>query len=64
MITIDFFDAKGRFVVRHKLEVESSLTHCHIVARLHCRAIFFLYESADTALITINGVSVKMRRNE
>ena len=64
MITIDFYDANGRFVVRHKLEVEGSIPHSRIVARLHCRAIFYFYESADMAMITINGFSYKMMRYE
>lgn len=64
MIQIDFFDANGRFVVRHKLEVEGSLPHSRIVARIHCRAVFYFYESADTAFITINGCTEKMRRYE
>ena len=64
MIIIDFFDANQCFVVRHKLDGVGSLAKCRKVAGLYCSNIFYFYESADTALITINGRSVKMVRYE
>ena len=62
MITIDFFDANGRFVVRHIVEMEPMRTFPFIWARVYCKQIFYWYKSANSATITINGVTQGIQR--
>lgn len=62
MIKIEFFDANGRFVVRHVVEMEPMHTFPFIWARVYCKAIFAWYKSANSATITINGLTQEIQR--
>lgn len=64
MIKIDFFDANGRFVVRHSVEMDTMRKFPIIWARIYCKSVFFYYKSAGSAKITFGGVSYRVDRNE
>lgn len=64
MITIDFFDAQMRFVVRHKIESIKPLAFPFLNAKVYIRAIFFWYVSAYYAVISVNGKTQMIRRYE
>lgn len=55
MITIDFFDANGRFVVRHRIVMETMRPFPFIWAEFYCKAIFYWYKSANCAKVTVGG---------
>ena len=64
MITIDFFDAQGRFVVRHTIEQDKPREYPFLRAKVYVRAIFYWYESAHNAVITANGRTITVKRYE
>ena len=54
MITIDFYDFKGRFVVRHTVEMIPMRRYPFLWAMTYCRAIFHWYDTASFASVTIS----------
>lgn len=64
MITIDFFDTKNRFVVRHIIEPNKPRTYPFLLAKIYVRAIFYWYESAACAVVTANGRTMTIKRYE
>lgn len=64
MIKIDFFDAQMHFVVRHTIETNKPLRYPFLKAKVYIRAIFYWYESAFYAVITVNGVTQMVKRYE
>lgn len=64
MITIDFFDFYGKFVVRHNIEMEPMHMYPFIWAHIYCKEIFAWYKSACYATITICGKRLKVNRYE
>lgn len=64
MITIDFFDANGRFVVRHIMEFEKDCYYEFSDAEDYIKKIFSWYKSAFSATITINGLTQGIQRYE
>lgn len=53
MITIDFYDVNGQFVVRHTIEMIQMRRDPFIWAKSYCKAVFRWYESARFAGVTI-----------
>lgn len=64
MITIDFYDLKGQFVVRHTVEMIPMRRYPFLWAITYCRAIFQWYDTASFAGICINGKSRVVARFE
>lgn len=54
MITIDFYDFKGQFVVRHSVEMIPMRRYPFLWAKTYCKAVFHWYESASFAGVTID----------
>jgi hypothetical protein len=63
MITIDFFDANQRFVVRHKIEIKRPCKFPILLVRNYCKSVFYWYKVADSAVIHIDGINMRMQRN-
>lgn len=64
MITIDFFDANGRFVVRHIIEFEEECYYELSDAEEYILRVFSWYKDADSAVVTMNGLTQGYQRNE
>lgn len=64
MITIDFFDANGRFVVRHKIELDKPRKFPFLLAKVYVSAIFYWYESAFCAVVKWDGKAKMVKRYE
>lgn len=64
MIKIEFFDANGRFVVRHSVEMEPVRKFPFLWAQTYCKSIFYWYENALYACVSINGLTQVFKRYE
>ena len=64
MIKIDFFDSNGRFVVRHTLEKEQMSKFPFLKAKRYVLSVFYWYESACYAYVSINGMKQEFKRYE
>lgn len=64
MIYIDFYDANGRFVVRHTIELNEPHKYALMVAFTYCKAIFSWYKNADSALVLIDNKIREFKRHE
>lgn len=64
MITIDFFDANGRFVVRHIIEFEEDCYYELSDAEEYIYRVFSWYKDAGSAVVLMNGMTQRLQRYE
>lgn len=64
MIKIEFFDANGRFVVRHIVEMVPMRKYPSLWIKTYCKAIFYWYKDAGFASVTVNGLTQIFDRYE
>lgn len=64
MIKIEFFDHDGRFVVRHIVEMVPMRKFPYLWIRTYCKAVFYWYENAGFAAVSVNGITQVIERYE
>lgn len=64
MITIEFFDRDGRFVVRHIVEMEPMRKFPMLWCQTYCKAVFTWYKNAGFAAVSVNGATKVFDRYE
>lgn len=64
MITIDFFDANGRFVVRHIIEFEEDCYYKLSDAEDYIKRIFSWYKDVGSAVVQMDGITQGYQRYE
>lgn len=64
MITIDFFDFYGSFVVRHIIEFEEDCYYELSDAEDYIIRVFSWYKNAGSAIVIMNGITQGYQRYE
>jgi hypothetical protein len=64
MIQIDFFDAYGRFVVRHIIEFDEDCYYELSDAEEYIKRIFSWYKDAGSAVVLMCGITQRYQRYE